>query len=396
MYNVINLQLVLAVAIWLLSFTVEAATIEKQPKSLSKKTGEYAQFTVQVSGNNLRFQWYKDGRKLAGAKRQTLILSKITVANAGFYYLRIIDAKGTLYTRTVNLSVNGQKSAPAAKASITKQPVSLVKKIGQYAQFTVTLSNVAKPQFQWYRNGQAVIGANKRWIPIPWVSESSAGAYSVTVAFPGGKLVSKVAVLKVKGVAGSNTSSTGSSSVPAPLPAENDNPSVPVISLQPISESVASGEAVTLNVIATGSGTLKYTWRKEGKTVYTSGLPSFTINAMNATHVGGYDVVVSDKLGSTTSQKAFLSLTEDKQATLSWDGPINRVDGSVLAASDIKAYRIYHLSSDKNDFVYEVPGSTSGYTIANLKKGLHYFSVTSIDKQGLESDQSETVQKLVQ
>ena len=137
------------------------------------------------------FSGYKDGRKLAGAKRQTLILSKITVANAGFYYLRIIDAKGTLYTRTVNLSVNGQKSAPAAKASITKQPVSLVKKIGQYAQFTVTLSNVAKPQFQWYRNGQAVIGANKRWIPIPWVSESSAGAYSVTVAFPGGKLVSK-------------------------------------------------------------------------------------------------------------------------------------------------------------------------------------------------------------
>ena len=53
--------------------------------------------------------------------------------------------------------------------------------------------------------------------------------------------------------------------MPAPLPAENDNPSVPVISLQPISESVASGEAVTLNVIATGSGTLKYTWRKEGK-----------------------------------------------------------------------------------------------------------------------------------
>ncbi|MBK8971389.1 MAG: immunoglobulin domain-containing protein [Hahellaceae bacterium] len=395
MHNKTYLHWFFATVICFLSISVSAATIDKQPKNLSKKAGQYAQFSTLVSGKNLRLQWFKDGKKIAGATRRTLVLSKVRIANAGTYYLRAADAQSTVYSRRVNLSVNGITTAPPAVASISKHPVSVTKKVGQYAQFTVSLSNVVRPKFQWFLNGQALQGANKRLLSIPWVTGKSAGAYSVTVSHADGKLRSKVAALKVKGVSGSPNPNPGSEEEnPAP-PSGSVGDTGPVIQLNPSSEAVIQGESVTLNVGATGTGTLKYSWRKDGKIIYTSGLPSYTITAMSLSDLGAYDVVVSDQSGSSTSSKAILSLQDDRQVTLAWLPPDQRVDGSALPASEIKGYRVYHIGSDKKDYVHDVEGGATEFTINDLGKGVHYFSMTSIDNRGRESDPSEMVNKTI-
>ena len=83
-------------------------------------------------------------------------------------------------------------------------------------------------------------------------------------------------------------------------------------------------------------------------------------------------------------------------ATLSWQPPTQRTDGSVL--DNLAGYHILWGSSPDaytNRVTLDNPGLTS-YLVENLAQGTWYFVMTAFDAAGAESDYSAVGSKIIQ
>ena len=89
-------------------------TINRQPKNQNVKTGEYARFSVDVTGDNLRYQWNvkrNDGQGwtlITGATSSEYSIGSASLSDDGNkYHCLITDAEGhTVSTKSVSLNVN--------------------------------------------------------------------------------------------------------------------------------------------------------------------------------------------------------------------------------------------------------------------------------------------------
>jgi fibronectin type 3 domain-containing protein len=93
--------------------------------------------------------------------------------------------------------------------------------------------------------------------------------------------------------------------------------------------------------------------------------------------------------------------------TLTWDAPINYTNGDGLADAEIKEYKVYysssHITQPSVNFypIFFDPNSSVTPTKVNIKDiipqatGTYYFVVTSVDKNGVESDFSNEVIKVI-
>lgn len=79
--------------------------IIKQPTSLVVAPRGVANFPVTASGENLSYQWKKNGLDLPGATAATLTLSDVTAADTGFYAVSIRGDGGRIESDTAILTV---------------------------------------------------------------------------------------------------------------------------------------------------------------------------------------------------------------------------------------------------------------------------------------------------
>jgi len=82
----------------------------------------------------------------------------------------------------------------------------------------------------------------------------------------------------------------------------------PAITTQPISQTVAAGASVTLNVAATGTAPMTFQWRTNGVNWSGRTNASITLTNFRTADQRGYDVRVSNAAGSVTSAVASLYL----------------------------------------------------------------------------------------
>ena len=82
----------------------------------------------------------------------------------------------------------------------------------------------------------------------------------------------------------------------------------PTITGQPVDGIAFPGSNFTFTVVATGSATLKYQWRKNGSSVVGATSQILTFNGVSTNDEGAYDVVVTNNYGSATSALATLSV----------------------------------------------------------------------------------------
>src|SRR5881628_1420036 len=82
----------------------------------------------------------------------------------------------------------------------------------------------------------------------------------------------------------------------------------PVISSEPLDQSVSSGSTVTFSVSAAGSTPLLYQWLRNGTAIPRATNDSFTITNVQIFDAGGYHVIVSNSVGSVTSAVARLTV----------------------------------------------------------------------------------------
>ncbi len=135
---------------------------------------------------------------------------------------------------------------------------------------------------------------------------------------------------------GSNDNSLAWAVLPA-SPKRTDGTTVsvaPAITSQPQSQSACEGTPVTFSVEAGGAGPLSYQWRKDGIPIAGAMSDSYTVDPVTPADVGSYDVVVTNKCGSETSDSALLNLLAPEECGILFvrgecnqDGMVNIADG---------------------------------------------------------------------
>ena len=102
---------------------------------------------------------------------------------------------------------------------------------------------------------------------------------------------------------GSGSTATSSSS------SSSSEVSAPLITTQPSSQSVNSGQAATFSVVATGTAPISYQWMKAGANISGATSAGYTIPATTFTDNGSqFQVKVSNSAGSVTSNAATLTI----------------------------------------------------------------------------------------
>ena len=83
----------------------------------------------------------------------------------------------------------------------------------------------------------------------------------------------------------------------------------PAVTAQPVAQTVIEGGAATFTVVASGTATLTYQWRKDGAAVSGATGATLTLSGAKPADAGAYSVLVGNAFGSTVSASALLTVT---------------------------------------------------------------------------------------
>lgn len=209
-------------------------------------------------------------------------------------------------------------------------------------------------------------------------------------------------------LAGCSPDDSTSSGSPSPVPVDSNSP--PVISGAP-STSLTVGTPWSFQPSASDP---------DGDPLHfsASGLPAWAnINARTGLVSGTPDsaasgttaritITVSDgeeqaSLGpfqiTVASTPTTPPVVTNGTATLQWTPPVEYADGTALPASQLSGYRIYHgTSPDELEAVHQTPSpDATVYTLDGLGRGTHYFAVTAVTVEGVESRLSNVGTKTI-
>ena len=164
--------------------------ITLQPTNQNRDAGQSATFSVTASGTApLSYQWWKDGAALAGGTGPALTLTNLLATNAGSYYVVVSNAWNTLTSALASLTVRDPV--------ITVQPTAQTRDEGQSVTLNVTAIGTTPVNYQWWKDGTALVGANSAALTLTNLQASDAGLYYVVVNSPYASLTSAVVEVSV-------------------------------------------------------------------------------------------------------------------------------------------------------------------------------------------------------
>ncbi|MCX8517715.1 MAG: immunoglobulin domain-containing protein [Rhodoferax sp.] len=268
------------------SVQVEKPTITTPPANQSVVSGNSATFTVIATGSaTFTYQWKKNGTEIPGATSSSYTTPATGQADSGTRYSVVVgNSAGSVTSTEASLTVTIQVEKPA----ITRPPKDLTVIAGATAQFTVEATGTSPLIYQWKRNGIDISGANSSTYTLDATSIADHGTlFSVVVRNSAGTVTSSGAGLTVA-----------------------DALVVPAITAQPVALTVAAGQTASFTVKATGTAALRYQWKKGGSDIPGATASTYTTPATSPADSGtAYSVVVSNDLGTATSDAALLTVT---------------------------------------------------------------------------------------
>ena len=272
-----------------------APIIVQDPLDQVATNGDTVTFTVLAGGSApLEYQWYfrpasesadasapapdwwlDPTNRIIDATNSSLVLSNVPVQASGAYLVAVDNVLGTATSLPATLSV-------MSPIQILSQPQNVAVLLGGTAQFSVVASGLPEPSYQWVFNQTNIIsGANSNRLVISNVQPIQQGGYFVVVSNSIHVVTSSVAVLIIA--------------------------DPPAIVTQPLNVTIAAGGTASFNVAATGTAPLRFAWflNETNLAAVTSG-GQLLITNVTFQQSGSYRAVVSNAVGSATSQSASL------------------------------------------------------------------------------------------
>ncbi len=250
-------------------------TILTHPESKEVCKGTSVSFTVEATGTDITYQWRKSGVDIQNATSNTIVISNVREADEGLYTC-VVSGKCSpaAVSNPASLSI---KTPPV----ITKEPTNAQLCIGEKLELNVTATG-NDLTYQWRKNGNPINNANSNVFTIPSVSAQDSGIYDVIVR-------------------GSCSPSDTSIQVKVTID------QAPIITEQPKEQTVNEGSNVTFNVKVSNTAR-SYQWRKSGVDIPNANQPSYTLTNVKQNDEGNYDCLVTNKCGTTTSNRVKLTI----------------------------------------------------------------------------------------
>jgi hypothetical protein len=251
-------------------------SIGMQPQSQNVPSGApNVTFSVDANGmTNYSFQWRWFGTNLPGAISSNYTRAFASNWHAGSYDVVVRNPINSVTSSVAMLTVY------SGTLNITNQPQDVSVLEGASASFMVGATGVGPLTYQWRFNGTNLPGATSNELALLNVQTANAGTYAVNVTDANGSKLSSNALLTVL----------------AP----------PVITLHPVSHTVATGSIATLTAAATGTPTPACQWYFNG--VPLPGSTAFTLNIpdFQGSNSGIYLMVASNVVGIAQTAEAEL------------------------------------------------------------------------------------------
>jgi hypothetical protein len=169
-----------------------AIQITTQPLNVGVCASFPARFDVTATGDQLTYQWYKDGIAvvnsgiISGANTPSLQFSQVRLDDAGNYYVIVSGSTQCMpvTSATVNLNVD-------QAIVITSQPSSLTTCTGTDTEFRVVTNANGDPlTYQWRKNGINISGATSESYSLNNITVADAGRYDVVISGTAGYMCS--------------------------------------------------------------------------------------------------------------------------------------------------------------------------------------------------------------
>jgi hypothetical protein len=349
--------------------------IAGDPQSQVANAGDNVQFYADACGSSvLHFQWQHEGTDLPGANTALLSLPSVTSNDAGAYRLIVTNLSGAVTSAVANLSVIYQPPAVTAHLVYGTSPFFVSNTIGICA----SVSGIPAPSLQWQHNGTNVPGELQACLYMYNAQMDRTGDYTLmasnavgvatsavvsivvttpppafiygasTQAFAVGSYVYLCSAVythpyptfqwlfngaEIPGktdqcffVQGANTNNAGLYSVvvsnssgvytsaPVDVTIYYQAPTAPYIYITGGSANGLVGNDTTICSSLGGSPPLTYQWRFNGAILPGQTAACLTLIGLETNQAGAYDLVVTNFLGSATSD--VVHLTVNSQAPI--------------------------------------------------------------------------------
>ncbi|MCI0534541.1 MAG: immunoglobulin domain-containing protein [Verrucomicrobiales bacterium] len=245
-------------------------TISLHPQSLTRISGQSAEFSVSAAGPPPpRYQWRHNGYDIANATNAVLNIGAVSAAEAGVYTVEVTNLFRRLVSEPAILTV-------LVPPRIAIPPQALSVRAGTPAEFTVTAEGTPPLTFAWLRNDQPINAPSTNRLVLINPSAADSGSIRVRVTNEVGSVTSDPVELRVLATA--------------------------QFVRQPVGTTLNPSERLSLNVEATGTEPFVYQWRLNGQDIPGATNAVYVVPSVTLEHAGTYTVVVANVAGASTSE----------------------------------------------------------------------------------------------
>ena len=229
-------------------------------------------YTIRLQAEGAQLTGWVDGTEIFSVAD-----SSQTTGTVGLYTWGNPGAK---FDAVVVAGMNGSDVL-----GVTIPPVDVTVTTPNPATFTVGATGTPPLTYQWRRDGVNITGATSTTYSLASTAVADSGAqFDVVVSNPGGSVTSTAATLTVLSI-----------------------PVAPTVTAHPEDVAVTAPAPATFSVTATGNAPLSYQWRRNGVDIPGATSQTYTLDPTAVGDTGSqFDVVVSNAVGSVTSQSATL------------------------------------------------------------------------------------------
>lgn len=262
-----------------------APQITEQPVAVNALSGTNAALNVTATGTALSYAW----KSVSGGAVIATGASFSAPARDDDYNVTVSSSKnGTavdVISNTVAVRFYDQVVLQAPDTNrVGSGSQTIVKSLASGSSLSLSVgvtSDVTGIQYQWRKDLQDIPGATVGTLNVT-ATAATAGLYDVVVSNPASSVTSSGIAVRVF--------------------------TPPVFTRQPASQTVADGRAVILSVSAQGYSIPTLQWYGPDGLIAGATASTLTVTGFNAGKAGSYYAVATNESGSTTSEKATLSL----------------------------------------------------------------------------------------